>query len=671
MAAIRLANVNPLRRGFRTACAVLILALLGFSAVPAAPATAAVPDEVPDEIVAQEELPRTIDTGEYVSVALDAGEMSSFQVTVPMDGEYLFSPDTDSGDPASFQLAVSAADGTVLYDGVFGEVSLELSAGTYDLLFTASAADTLAFFLLGFIGTMTNSEEEPGLLYPGSIYGEENLEFDRYAILRLPEGPPREVLLFLDVEGENSSAFLRVEGDDIRFNSISAPEENLLSFWTGGGEHFISVDLFRETTFALVVMTGGEPETLLIDETLEDVMDVSVNQMVYQIVVDAYYTDLTVDLLWDDADVDVSLKATDAFVDADSTAFGDEVESDEVESDEYARQESATLEEVVPGVYYAIVDYFGTLDEPLEFALTVSGTPGPEIVFLENREALEVEMEANSSALYEFSVGQAGALVAVELAAADEDNTDFDINVTRRPGRFMESSRTFNASESVTFMAPAAGTYYVEVASEEAGAFTLTATEGPLAPALAVNGVTRGSAQDGQPQFYRMEIDTAGQVLSLILAGSGDTDIDLQLELLSSRGELVHSERSATNSPYEIVSLALPTPGAYEVTVTAFDGDSDFAILTRLEDPIELFQATLTVINNTQAPVCEIYVTPAGSEEEAVNQLEEDASLEAGADFVLLLEAGRYDLQAVDCDGQAVSEIGNSLLQGEMNWPLE
>lgn len=616
---------------------------------------------------AQTDQPLPLLTGEYAWVKLATGEQIAFSVNIPVDGEYLFSPDEEAGDPSSFTLTITDEAGAEIYRGPFGDVKLSLDAGVHTLQFSAKEDDVLAFFLLGFVGALSQDEEAPGQIYPGTIYGESDVEGARYGVLSLPGTPyPQEVLLFIQTDPADARAFVRADGDTIRYASLDTDKDNMLRFWMQGGEALVTVDAGAANAFSIAVMLSGPPEELPLNATEEATLEPGANQIVRRLVVDNYYPSLTVDVRWDDPDVDLSAKVEDDFDAPDLLVF-----SDTVESEEAARVEQITLEHVVPGVYYLVVDSYSMRESPLQVTFVTEATPAGDIPVLKSGVPLAASMDENSEALFRFDVEETGSLITVELAAEDEETTDFDINVTRRPGNLMESSRTFNASESVAFLAPAPGLYFVEVTSEAAGDFTLTMTEHGPAPTIQVNEVLRGEADADTAVFYRLPIEKPDQLFSAVLVGDGAADVDLEIELLDAKGRRIHSLLSASETPFEIVSLAVPTPGVYTVKVTAYDNPSSFALLPRLEDPLTFFVASLSVINRGDADICSLFVTPQGSLVGVqVNRLDPDAPLAPGETFHLDLDAGRYDLQALDCDGDVVAESENVLLQGLMSWPV-
>lgn len=81
-------------------------------------------------------------------------------------------------------------------------------------------------------------------------------------------------------------------------------------------------------------------------------------------------------------------------------------------------------------------------------------------------------------------------------------------------------------------------------------------------------------------------------------------------------------------------------------------------------------QATLTLVNQTDVPICQVLISPAGSTEWGNDWLGADI-VQPGGSYTFSLPAGTYDLVALDCSGQPVSqEIYGQEISGEMTWTI-
>ncbi len=219
--------------------------------------------------------------------------------------------------------------------------------------------------------------------------------------------------------------------------------------------------------------------------------------------------------------------------------------------------------------------------------LTLLSGPLPQLV---SGETLEGELSgAPLEKYYQLEVSQPGALVNVTLASDAE--ADFDLAVGLDPATSIWSSAGLEANESLDFMAPVAGTYFVHVYSHEGeGEFTLSAQEGDLAPELPVDELTWGTVPAEGVQVYRMEVTEPDQLLTVILVGSPDQDLDLDVSLINEAGESVHGMHGASLDSAEIVAQAGAQAGLYEVRVDGsyVSDDANYVIDVKLTPPAEV-----------------------------------------------------------------------------------
>ncbi len=225
-------------------------------------------------------------------------------------------------------------------------------------------------------------------------------------------------------------------------------------------------------------------------------------------------------------------------------------------------------------------------------SLTVMVLLSGSVPGIEVGEEVTAELSSEGDTTYRsFDVREPGTLVTVSIEAADED-ADFDLAVGLNPQTESWSSYTYGPSDSLQFMAPYAGTYTVKVESSTGkGEFTLLVEEGDLAPELVVNQRIWGSVASGSPIVYRMQVDEPGNLLSIILAGSQASDLDLVVSLLNEAGETIHYESGYITGSSEIISISAAEAGLYEVRVnnSTYDegASAGFALISRLENPAD------------------------------------------------------------------------------------
>jgi hypothetical protein len=78
----------------------------------------------------------------------------------------------------------------------------------------------------------------------------------------------------------------------------------------------------------------------------------------------------------------------------------------------------------------------------------------------------------------------------------------------------------------------------------------------------------------------------------------------------------------------------------------------------------------LTVVNNSSDDVCYVFVSPAGSSSWGTDWLGESTILGSGDEQAITVGAGQYDLQAADCDGNAIAEQYEVDLSTGQTWTL-
>lgn len=84
----------------------------------------------------------------------------------------------------------------------------------------------------------------------------------------------------------------------------------------------------------------------------------------------------------------------------------------------------------------------------------------------------------------------------------------------------------------------------------------------------------------------------------------------------------------------------------------------------------DVAQASLTLVNNLDIPICYVFISPSDSAEWGNDWLGND-TIPPGGSYTFHLPAGTYDLSAHDCDGNPVSEeVQGQPISGEMTWTI-
>ena len=552
----------PSHRKYPLLMQLLALLTVVVLALPAGVAVAAPP--------AQETPATAVGLGEYVFVDAAADETLAYAIAIPEGGTYIVSR-VDDAAAADFDLRVTDAAGNEVYNDVFESTELTLETGTVLLEFTAVADQTLGFVALGQIGAMSSDENQPGRLYPGSIYTEERVNDARYATVSVPETSyPQQVLIYVET-GEEDTFYATIESEN-SYHSITTDTENLLHFWTHGGDVKIYLEPYdRRSTFTLIVFLSGKPAKLQLDTPVEGSLPAGATETIFELELTANYTDLSL------------LAEGDEFLDV---MLVDRYYNSNVSYDTYGSDE-LLIDSLFAGVYYVFVRTDEAFEGDVAFTLTATGDAGRPVEQLFNGEPYADEFTADDESItYAFDVTTAGALVT--FAMEGDDETDFDMNAGLRPGDYTYSSYSYGSNESLTFMAPVTGTYYLTIIGNgNEGAFTLTATEGDLAPELVSGELTYGEYAGGDRVVYRLVADAPGSMLSVALVGPDDVDLDLAVAAYDAEGNSTLSLGGYSSGSVEIVSYVLPAAGLYEVAINASyaDAPGSFFVRAQIDDP--------------------------------------------------------------------------------------
>ncbi len=518
--------------------------------------------------------------GQYANVALASGESISYELVIPESGPYLITAVDDEA-AADFDLVITDEEGNEIYNDVFATAELALETGTITLSFTAAADNLLFFVLLGQIGGMSSDENQPGKLLPGSIYIEENISDTRYATLSIPETTyPQQVLIVLQTD-EEDVFYAYADGENV-YASTTSDTNNILNFWTQGGDYTIQVDPYeRRSALTLIVFLSGRPATLTLDEPIEGQISTGATEVVYELQLDANYTDLELIV---ESDEDLGITLLDTYYD--STVY----------YSSYG-EEDLIIDTLYPGVYYVLVQAPQMTEEDTPFSLSITGDAGRPTTELETGVAFDDEFIDNESSInYSFEVVNPGALITVSLSGADEDR-DFDISAGLRPGSNNWSSYSYGSDDELTFVAPVAGTYYVTVTSNgNEGGFTIQAEEGEAAPILETGAVFYDLVEGSSTNIYLLPIDEAGQLLTVSLVGPEDVDLDLSVTGYNAQGDNILSLSGYSSGSAEVTSYVISQAGLYQVSVSASYSDEGgyFFIEAQVTDP-RLFGAQWAV----------------------------------------------------------------------------
>lgn len=515
--------------------------------------------------------PATLLLGEYAFVNMLNGESYRVDVVIPESGSYLITA-VDEAAAEDFDLLVVDEAGNELFNDIFTSTELALDAGKISLTFTAVADNLLSTVVLGQIGGMSHNSNQPGKLVPGSIYINDAVSDPLYATISIPPSEfPRQVLIALET-GDGDIFYAYANGENV-YASTTTDSNNILHFWTHGGDINLEVSPYdRRSQLTLVVFVTGEPAPLSFDTPVEGYVPAGGSEVIYQLELDANYSNLEFVV---DGEDDLGITVLDNYYDYDIyySSYG---------------EEELVIDALYPGVYYVVVQSPQAEEADNHFSLTVSGEAGRLTTALDNGVSVEDEFTGGESSInYSFEIANPGAMVTVSMSADDPDN-DFDLYAGLRPGGSNWSSYSYGGDETLTFLAPIAGTYYVSVSSNDyTGTYTIQVDEGDPAPTLETNGVFYDVIEGRTRNIYLLPVEEAGQLLSVFLVGPEAVDLDLTVNGYNAKGDNILSLSGYSSGSAEAVSYLLPEAGLYEVAVSSAYSDEGgyFFIQAQVVDP--------------------------------------------------------------------------------------
>lgn len=233
------------------------------------------------------------------------------------------------------------------------------------------------------------------------------------------------------------------------------------------------------------------------------------------------------------------------------------------------------LRMITTGGEYLLTITPSTGGESLQVSIFLSG-PAP---VLELGVEAEGQISAEDSDTYQFTVADAGAVI--EIVATPD--AEIEIYAGFEPGEGKWSAYGYDTDPAVlTFVAPEAGVYYVELKTyaETGASYTVKAEERGRAARLELNEPTIGTAPAGTSTGYMVDVEEPESFVFVVLVGADDSDIDLAVTRYED-GEEVASDSSRSLGSREIVALYADEPALYFVTVDSAwnDKDVEFVIL--------------------------------------------------------------------------------------------
>lgn len=535
-----------------------------------------------DELRVGQETATPILLGEFAQQTAAAGDVYVYTIFLPEEGDYMISPDDEEA-AANFVVSIYDVDGEAVYEGPLAMEPVSLAAGEYTLEVTAEADSELGFFVLGMIGSMSDSERAPGKLYPGSVYAEADVSDSRYATFTIPDtGYPQEVLLFFQ-EREGDTFSISVTGGESTSIYATSDETDMVRFYAQGGTYTLSLDAWeRRSEFTAIIFLGGAPVALDLDGTVEATISKDAQTQIFRLTLDDVYDDVVVTVTpSDDAEGELFMSVIDRLEDSNLYIYGNPEDDGSI---------TASTGPLLPGEYYININKYDEVS--IDYTVEATGVPGAPMLPLALGEVYEDELAEEGIQYFRLDGIETGTFVRINLTSETE-GIDFDLHAGQRQPLEQWTSTATGADEEVILVAPGDGTYYVKVLSYSgAGDYQILAEEIDDVGLIDTNELLVQTIRDDGLIVYGFAIDKPGQLLSVLLASLDAADLDLSVVHYGPRGTTVHSLSSASTGSAEIVSQAGADAGIYEVRVRAYGEGGDFGLLVRVEDPASLLGVT-------------------------------------------------------------------------------
>ncbi len=523
----------------------------------------------PAQITADEATP--LHLGEFVFREMANGESAAYQISIPEAATYRITA-VDEEKSVAFDLIVTDAAGNEVFNDIFETVELELDSGEATLQFIAVDAEALEFAVFAYFGTMSADFDQPGTLLPGSIYYEDRVNEERYALLSVPETPyPQQVFLYIE-PGEEDVFDLSAEGDDIGAFYLTAEQGDLLHFWSQGGEYPITATpAERRSEFSIIPYLGGAPAAMTIDEPF-DATIAEQAEVILELSLDVPYENLTIEAGAEVEEVNITL--IDRLYDGvyyESAASG---------------EPSLAVENIQAGVYYVIVTKSSLLMKISPSRWWLPGQPANRQPALTSGETVTGNFEEGDHARGLRIQRNAGRRAGHRSALLRRRRYRLRPGGGHgaRPSAVVHLLRGLARGDHLH--RPGCRTLLHRRSQQRLrGECPHRDRNRPGPRCIAVDGLTWGSVVAGERSVYQLEVTEPGDFLTVALVAR-KLDLDLYISGYTAEGYGLPPPASASGAS-EIASILLTEAGLYECRPARriLDEDGNFVLLTRLENP--------------------------------------------------------------------------------------
>ncbi|MCE2468664.1 MAG: hypothetical protein J4G06_11710 [Caldilineaceae bacterium] len=521
-----------------TAAAVLPVRVLAQDTSPAAPESAQLPMQ-PGDIHAVQML-----AGDEAVYKLDVGQVGRYRLTtglLPVAQQV--------------QVTISATGGDPLFANPFTPIDLTLRPGTYDFTFAALDDATFDFAVVRHHGTYSVNPAVVRHVDPGQHLPSQSLDVpDLHAQLRIPEqAGPTEWILRLE-DGPATPFQLRLQGADLDLTA-EVRTEATLSFWSAGGLYDMVLERSEggiAPSFTLLQPSATELTPLYLNSVAEGTLAPNRKTQHFRLTLDdGVVANLALDSDFG-GDLDLSVQPL-----SEPTR-------------QVARSATPLSTERIGELLLTPASYLVTVTRtagqgPARFRLELGVEPVQTFFSHAGGQQSASQGEDDPLNLHGFHVPAAGQQVTLELkspAIVAAHGLVF--------GRQRQSRDNMLASP-VTFLAPAAGDYYIGVDTRYGfGYYTLDIGIAEPPARLPEMGVVAREIEPGSVQHWRYPVPENAHLISFVLVSLSDQDLDLESNRYDPDSHELHFRTSSMDPKVETIAWYDPAGGEILVTVSSF-----------------------------------------------------------------------------------------------------
>ena len=520
------------------AAAVLPVRVLAQDTSPAAPESAQLP----------------MQPGDIHAVQMLAGDEAVYKLDVEQVGRYRL---TTGLLPVAqqVQVTISAAGGDPLFANPFTPIDLTLRPGTYEFTFAALDDATFDFAVVRHHGTYSVNPAVVRHVDPGQHLPSQSLDVpDLHAQLRIPEqAGPTEWILRLE-DGPAAPFQLRLQGADLDL-SEEVRTEATLSFWSAGGLYDMVLERSEggiAPSFTLLQPSATELTPLYLNSVAEGTLAPNRKTQHFRLTLDdGVVANLALDSDFG-GDLDLSVQPL-----SEPTR-------------QVARSATPLSTEHIGELLLTPDSYLVTVTRtagqgPARFRLELGVEPVQTFFSHAGGQQSASQGEDDPLNLHGFHVPAAGQQVTLELkspAIVAAHGLVF--------GRQRQVRDNMLASP-VTFLAPAAGDYYIGVDTRYGfGYYTLDIGIADPPARLPEMGVVAREIEPGGVQHWRYPVPENAHLISFVLVSLSDQDLDLESNRYDPDSHELHFRTSSMDPKVETVAWYDPAGGEILVTVSSF-----------------------------------------------------------------------------------------------------